>query len=104
MISDLRGGRVDVIVRTLTSGLPEAGGNFYFRLTLTQTPIVDGVSQQPLEPSVVDMDVNNYVSGDEVTISLEDIVGGFYTFDVVAGNTFGQTGIATTNQLISNGM
>ena len=92
-----------MIVRTLNSGL-QSGGSLYFILYVTVTTVKN--SQTTItSSSQVRKDIINYMSGDNVIFTLEDVTGDFhfYAIDVIAGNEYGRSGNSSTTELFNSG-
>ena len=85
LVEEFGGGRVRVLVQTLASGIGP-GQSIYFILSYTDIN----------SPSVImqsNMSVADYMDGDVVSFSLDDLTAGAsYSFSVLAGNELGTSG------------
>ena len=97
MFEELGDGNLRITVRTPASGLEPGGGQFSF--LLFQTRLTQSVTRQAdsEDTSLVEsMSVNNYMSGRNVSFSVDDLmVGGTFKFTVQAENRFGRSGNAS---------
>ena len=97
MFEELRDGNLRITVRTPASGLEPGGGQFFF--LLFQTRLTRSVTRQADSEAtslVGSMSVNSYMSGQNVSFSVDSlIVGGTYRFTVQAENRFGRSGNAS---------
>ena len=98
MFEELGDGNLRITVRTPASGLEPGGGKFSF--LLFQTQLTQSITRQADSEGttlVERMSVNNYMSGQNVSFSVGNMmVGGTFKFTVQAENRFGRSGNAST--------
>ena len=97
MFDELGDGNLRITVRTPASGLESGGGQFSF--LLFQTRLTQSVTHQADSEAtslVESMSVNSYMSAQNVSFSVDDLmVGGTFKFTVQAENRFGRSGNAS---------
>lgn len=105
-MEELGGGRVQVTVQTRASGL-EQGGTITFVLYQTRQTGGVGVTRAASDSATcvsLETEVQGYVSGEDVTLKVEDlVVGDMYTFTVQARNRFGASENSSSQAVIITG-